>query len=140
MTIYTSNFHRHRTNPKSIAICRTLSTWVQDLGFEGKWRKDLAPSQSLLNRLTDEDMSDEEYAREYLKEIQQRGLTPQAILDSIPDESILLCYEAPNEFCHRRVLADWIELHTGVKVPEWKNKKELDDERQQNLVDSLLEF
>jgi hypothetical protein len=30
----------------------------------------------------------------------------------------LLCFEPTGEFCHRRVLASWIEEHTGQRVPE----------------------
>ena len=33
---------------------------------------------------------------------------------------IFLCHEPVNEFCHRRVLADYIELQTGVYIPEVK--------------------
>ena len=40
------------------------------------------------------------------------------------DDIILLCHELPGKqlnkdhFCHRRLLADWIELETGIIVPE----------------------
>ena len=39
-------------------------------------------------------------------------------------EIILLCHELPGldinkeHFCHRRLLADWIELETGIVIPE----------------------
>jgi len=31
---------------------------------------------------------------------------------------ILLCYEPIEEFCHRRLVADFIELKTGIYIPE----------------------
>lgn len=31
---------------------------------------------------------------------------------------ILLCHEPIDEFCHRRVLADYIKLETGIYIPE----------------------
>lgn len=31
---------------------------------------------------------------------------------------ILLCHEDPTEFCHRRLVADYIELETGLYIPE----------------------
>ncbi|MBQ7240345.1 MAG: hypothetical protein IJS56_02790 [Bacilli bacterium] len=40
------------------------------------------------------------------------------------EEIILLCHEPPGleinkeYFCHRRLLADWIELETGIVIPE----------------------
>ena len=33
---------------------------------------------------------------------------------------IFLCHEPIDEFCHRRVLADYIKLQTGVYIPEVK--------------------
>lgn len=37
---------------------------------------------------------------------------------------ILLCHEEIEEFCHRRVLADYIEMKTGVYIPEVSVTKE----------------
>ena len=31
---------------------------------------------------------------------------------------ILLCHENIEEFCHRRLIADYIELQTGIYIPE----------------------
>ena len=31
---------------------------------------------------------------------------------------ILLCHEPIEEFCHRRLIADYIELMTGMFIPE----------------------
>lgn len=33
---------------------------------------------------------------------------------------ILLCHEGVYEFCHRRLIADYIELKTGIYIPEVK--------------------
>lgn len=33
-------------------------------------------------------------------------------------EIILLCHESIDEFCHRRIFADYIELETGIYIPE----------------------
>jgi hypothetical protein len=33
--------------------------------------------------------------------------------------SILLCWEKPGEFCHRRLVAQWIQDKTGLYVPEF---------------------
>lgn len=34
------------------------------------------------------------------------------------NEIILLCYEPADEFCHRRLVADYIEQQTGIYIPE----------------------
>lgn len=38
--------------------------------------------------------------------------------DKFGDDIILLCHEGSKDFCHRRLLADYIELMTGVYIPE----------------------
>ncbi len=34
------------------------------------------------------------------------------------DNIILLCHEPIDEFCHRRLIADYIEIKTGIYIPE----------------------
>jgi uncharacterized protein (DUF488 family) len=34
------------------------------------------------------------------------------------DNIILLCHEPVWEFCHRRLVADYIEMKTGIEIPE----------------------
>lgn len=55
-------------------------------------------------RLKDLDMED------FLKTLETRFGT----------DIIFLCHEPISEFCHRRVLADYIKLQTGVYIPEVK--------------------
>ena len=51
-------------------------------------------------------------------------LFPGLIKKAFGDEIILLCHEVPGQeinkkhFCHRRIIADWIELETGILIPE----------------------
>jgi uncharacterized protein (DUF488 family) len=45
-------------------------------------------------------------------------LDPRKVYDELGEDAILLCWEKPGEFCHRRLVAEWIEAHLGVKVPE----------------------
>lgn len=40
--------------------------------------------------------------------------------ETFGEELIMLCYEEVNEFCHRRLVADYIELETGIFIPEVK--------------------
>lgn len=34
------------------------------------------------------------------------------------DKVILLCYESPEKFCHRHLVADWLTDNLGIKVEE----------------------
>ncbi len=67
-------------------------------------------------------VSEEEYRVRFATEILSK-LDPQAAWDALhtlsaPHEPILLCYEKPGEFCHRRLVATWFEEALGVTVAE----------------------
>lgn len=54
-------------------------------------------------------------------------LNPQYVYDDLCQladgaEPILLCYEQPNEFCHRRLVSNWLESALGISIPEGKYK------------------
>lgn len=35
-------------------------------------------------------------------------------------DTIILCHEPIEKFCHRRLVADYIEIKTGIYIPEVK--------------------
>ena len=42
------------------------------------------------------------------------------IVSRLGPDAILLCWEPAGQFCHRRLVAAWIERETGIVVPEWE--------------------
>ena len=52
-----------------------------------------------------------EYARRYNEEVLSK-------LDALGKDAILLCGEMPGTFCHRRLVARWLEEELGISVPE----------------------
>jgi uncharacterized protein (DUF488 family) len=54
-------------------------------------------------------------------------LDPQKVFDDLGEDAILLCWEAPCQFCHRRLVAEWLEKHLGVNVPELQEPGLFDD-------------
>lgn len=48
------------------------------------------------------------------------NLEPLEVFNDL-DGKILLCYEESEYFCHRHIVAAWLELCLGVTVPEVKN-------------------
>lgn len=46
-------------------------------------------------------------------------LDPEDIYKKL-DNSVLLCYEENTEFCHRHIVAAWLEILLDIKVPEKK--------------------
>ena len=78
-----------------------------------------------------DNLSEEELINWYIKEfydLRLKDLKPKELMSTLEEkfgeEIILLCHELPGlkinkeHFCHRRLLADWIELETGLIIPE----------------------
>lgn len=58
------------------------------------------------------------YITEYYKQVLSK-LDSQEVYDEL-DGSILLCYEKPENFCHRQIVAAWFELLLDIEVPDVK--------------------
>ncbi len=67
-----------------------------------------------------------EFEAAYLAGLEEIGSDAiPAALERISRENggrplVLLCWEKPGEFCHRRIVSAWLEERTGQKVPELK--------------------
>jgi uncharacterized protein (DUF488 family) len=79
----------------------------------------LAPRREMLK------MDEATYRVEYQKILDK--LDPQKVFDELGENAILLCWEAPGKFCHRRLEAEWLAKHLGVKVPELQEPNLFDD-------------
>jgi len=66
----------------------------------------------------------------------ERKLTPKQVVEELQEGSVLLCYEGPGKFCHRHVVAEWLERGTDVKVTELT----FDQPKSEEPLDSVDEF
>ena len=57
-----------------------------------------------------------EYAEMYSSQILSR-LDPESVYEEL-DGAVLFCWEKAGKFCHRRLVAEWLEKATGNPVPE----------------------
>ncbi len=135
--IYTSNYARHATNPNAIGISLVVPEW-----YEGTTNPILAPTSDMVFSLKRDKKgyNQRKYVRDYIDLMHDRHVNPHKLIKSWDTNTILLCYEAPTEFCHRRVLADWIKEHTGFEISEWQNDQELEQSKQNEVVDSIVSF
>ena len=64
---------------------------------------------------------EDEYIESYY-DIRLKDLDVYELLNTLKEKFgeniILLCHEPVDEFCHRRVVADYIKLETGIYIPE----------------------
>ena len=102
-------------------------------GFFGNAYKKIAPKWYLWQYYDQnpDHLSEVECIDWYIEEfynIRLKDLNPNELFSTLNqkfgEEIILLCHELPGiqinkeHFCHRRLLADWIELETGIIIPE----------------------
>jgi uncharacterized protein YeaO (DUF488 family) len=110
--VKTSYFARCKNQPNAVAITVAKPRW-----FKGKWYKKLAPPKELVFRYKAGKIDEEQYTKTYLKCIKDRSLTPQAVLEDLGDDAILLCFEGRGKFCHRHIVSKWLR-EGGIGVEE----------------------
>jgi hypothetical protein len=99
------------SDPGAVSIARWSPKWWGDK----RRYLSLAPSPSLLGR-SKAGLPWQSYIEEYKREVLGK-LDPEKVYEDLKD-SIILCWEKPEENCHRHLVAEWIEKALGVKVIE----------------------
>ncbi len=100
-----------------VSIARFSPKWYQGFRFES-----LAPPKKLLWKAKQGKISEEEYTIQYLAVIEEQ-YTPESLLKRLykdfgDKDIVLLCFEKKREFCHRRLLSEWLEAGLGIEVKE----------------------
>ena len=107
-TSYFANWRNFPTNAVAIGITRYKPEYWEKPNIEK-----LAPGPELLRQYRNNYIDEYMFKRIYIQELENRGLTPtfvrQALNEVAKDRDIVLCcYEAPGDFCHRHILAEWL--------------------------------
>ena len=104
----------------AVAISLMLPRWATP--YVDHRVHSLAPTQAILDTLPDEI----EYTRRYKEEILGK-LDPKKVYDEEiahyakirgKDKVVLLCYENADKFCHRHIVADWLNESLGTDITE----------------------
>ena len=88
----------------------------------------LAPSKELLTAAkTDATMTDKKFREIFYKEILSK-LNPTEVVNRLLEigrgrDIAILCYEKPPDFCHRHLVAEWLNVNTGQVIEEFPYKK-----------------
>ena len=109
--IYTSYFSNYRNFPEDsyvIGVTRMPPADIENCA-------DLAPSAALLRQYKNKEIDEFIFSIKYLEELQQLDKEKYVIylrnLEQIYKNIILCCYEKTGDFCHRHILADWLNLN-----------------------------
>lgn len=107
----TSYFAKYRNGAGGVSIAL-----YPPRGFAGKRYKALAPPDWLLKRYK-QAPDEEQYTRDYKTHVLDK-LDPKQVFKDLGPDAVLLCFEAPDKFCHRRLVARWLEKHLSIIVDE----------------------
>lgn len=125
--IYTSYFAKVKKFDNSeycpISIAAKSPDW-----FIGPSIKQLAPNWSILieyKETKDIDRYSERFYEEVLSKLDVEEVTKTIWKiahesTSSPKIPILLCYESPEKFCHRHLVAEWLTRSGVIKVKEFE--------------------
>lgn len=100
-----------------ISIARVKPRW-----FNGSTLYELAPTFDLLNRYKRGLVSEDNYKAEYY--FMLKNVDIDSILKTFPEDTkiVFLCYEKSDSFCHRHLLADYLNTHWGTSISELEVK------------------
>lgn len=121
--MYTGYFGKIKTYKKAglipVSICGKAPDW-----YTGHQYKKLAPKLGFFVEWSvGEHKGDNNYYIEHFKEDVLDTLRPEDVINELKQfgrlqDIILLCYEKPESFCHRHLVANWLN-ENGLYVTEF---------------------
>ena len=121
--IYTSYFAKLKYLPKDIvpiSICGKCPEW-----YEGIQYKVLAPKYKFFmewKKNRDNDYYIEHFQKEVLDTLEVGTVINRLYELSEGKDICLLCYEKPNDFCHRHLVSNWLK-ENKIECEEYKYDK-----------------
>ena len=123
-TYYTSNHRRSGTLPGAVSISLKDPPGSTVNVYEKNGVRVLAPTKDLLKEWYRGGMTPEQYTIKYYQQTLSK-LDAHEVLNDLkkfagPDgRIIMLCWEPPGAFCHRRLAAEWlIRGNPGLQITE----------------------
>ena len=126
MKIYTSYFanlkNLEKENIFPIGICCYPPKW-----FNGPNLGAIAPTPDILEKCKS---SHAEYEKRYKAEVLSIFKDISTLINKISyisggKDVALCCYEKPSDFCHRHIVAKWLEEQAGIEVKEFEKTEEM---------------
>ena len=121
--IYTSYFAKlkelEKHNIIPISICGKTPDWYKGLQY-----KDLAPKYGLFmewKKNHDNNYYIQCFNEQVLKNLNVENVIFQLYSLARAKDIALICYEKPSDFCHRHLVAEWLNQN-GFKCEEWRSK------------------
>ena len=86
----------------------------------------LFPSDKILWDYKKGKIDEMKYTSKYLDQLNELGVDRIIkMIQIFGDNVVLLCWESPEKFCHRHILADYINKNSNINVEEFGKEKEI---------------
>jgi hypothetical protein len=115
----TSYYSKNAKNPNAVSIAAKCPKW-----YKGREYKKLAPKYWFFKKYK-EDGDEESYTKSYYKEVLNK-LNPREVYNELGEDAVILCWEAPDKFCHRHIVAEWLSDNLVIEIKEY-GEKDIDD-------------
>jgi len=109
----TSYFAISCKDPNAVSISLVTPKFAKNI----RVYKKLAPSSELLFKIKNKYISHEEYEEIYTEEVLDL-LDPIEVYAELGPDAIICCWEKTGKFCHRHIVARWLEHHLGIEITE----------------------
>lgn len=107
-----TSYYAKYKGENAVSIAGKCPSW-----YKGREYKKLAPRYWFFAKYK-QDGDKEFYTEQYQKEVLNK-LDPKQVYEELGEDAVLLCWEKSGEFCHRRLVAEWLEHELGIKVEEF---------------------
>lgn len=107
----TSYFAKSSKHPNAVSIAGKAP-----FGFKGRIYKELAPKYSFFAQYKI-DGDEQAYTKAYNDEVLSK-LDPNKVLEELGKDSVILCWEGKDKFCHRHLVASWLIEHLNIEITE----------------------
>jgi len=109
----TSCYRKHGNHPNAVSIAGRAPE-----AYKGREYKKLAPKVWFFKKYKLD--GDEAFYKYFFYEEVLGVLDPRKVYEELGEDAILLCWENPGEFCHRRLVAQWLEEALDITIDEMR--------------------
>lgn len=118
--IYTGYYAKIKEYEKAglqlVSIAGKAPAFYKDVQY-----KKFAPTWDIFSRWKSGEIDNFQYNEEFKSNVLDKLNKDEVrnFLNSFDRDIILLCYEKSGDFCHRHIVADWIETELSMRVEEY---------------------
>lgn len=121
--IYTGYYSKTKEYEQNGLIPVGISGKVPD-GFNGQKYQKLAPKYNWWKEWHGKKLSNDWFEQKYYETV-LNTLNPVQVVQELQkfgENVVLLCYETPEKFCHRHLVAEWLNTKLNLNICEYKCK------------------